>query len=127
MAANQPTVLMPVTGETGIRLDDVLMFLKSPYSGAGTQRELRVQVSTVNSFPSSSAIIDTSLRENDDRAQGDDWAELQLAMYGLAASTLYYLSCMVRNTSNEPSSWASSVSFTTEADPLTAATWTAGQ
>ena len=129
MAADLP-VLWNASAETGVRLDAPYLAVKAPYSGAGTQREARWQVSKTNSFPATAtnAVFDSGLRENDDREQGDDWIEIPvgLDMPGLAAwaaSTTYYVSCLGRNTSSESSSWATAISFTTEAAKVTAATW----
>jgi len=126
MAAGTPSIIYPTNGETGIRLAHVLLALKAPYSGAGTQREVRWQVSTTNSFPATTALVwDSGLRENDDHALGDDWVEVPLPLLAASATT-YYLSCLVRNTSDESSSWATAVSFATETG-LTTAVWEAAQ
>ena len=127
MAADTPTVF-PSIG-AGIRPDDVLQFCKSPYSGAGTQREGRWQIAKVTVFPATGVdlIFDSLLRENDDRAQGDDWIDVETALIPLVPSTTYYVSCMVRNTSSESSSWATAVSFVTMAGETTLAVWRAGQ
>ena len=133
MAAGTPTVLAPAAAEV-VRLETVLAVLKTPYSGAGTQRELRVQVSRTNAFPAwaTNAVFDSLLREDDSHAQGDDWCEVQVGrqLPGLAAwaaATTYYCSALVRNTSSESSSWATAVTFTTAAAEVSASTWRAAQ
>jgi len=127
MSATTPVIICPVTGEVGIRLDDVLLLVKAPYAGSGAtvQTEVRWQASLTNSFPAVAPNLitgaDTLLRENDDRQLGDDWHELWGALLALPPGTLVYISCMVRNDDGDPSAWATAVSVTIEAAPLTSA------
>lgn len=125
MAASTPVIVQPVASEAGIRPDDLLMCVKQTYQGASTQRECRWQISATNSFPASGSnlLFDSLLREDDSLGQGDDWIEIQCSLIPLAIGTTYYLSCLVRNGSNESSSWATGVAFTTTTGLLTAATW----
>ena len=103
MAADTPVLIGEA--ETGVRLDARFQCLKNPYSGAGTQREVRWQLSLTNSFPASGSNLkfDTLLREPDNQDLGADWADVHGAQIPLASSTVYYRSCMVRNTSNQSS------------------------
>ena len=133
MAADTPVVISPAAGDS-VRLDTILSALKNPYSGTGTQVEARWQISRTDSFPASAAnlVHDTLLRENDDHAQGDDWTEIHVGsqLPGLqkwAPLTTYYLAVMVRNSSGQSSSWSASVSFTTAAADVSAATFRSGQ
>lgn len=125
MAAGTPVITQPVASEAGIRPDDVLVCVKQAYSGASTQREARWQVAATNSFPSSGSnlLFDSLLREDDSLAQGDDWIEIQCSLIPLAIGTTYYISCLVRNGSNESSSWATGVAFTTATGLLTSTRW----
>lgn len=129
MAANTPVIWTP-TGQTGVRMDEVLQLVASAYSGASTFRGRRWQVSVTNSFPASSTNVrwDTQARAADSRSQGEQWLEVPLALVmDLAASTVYYVSCMDTNNADEASSWATSISFTTYADTFTSSVFLAGQ
>ena len=128
MAADTPVIWTP-TGMVGVRLDEVLQLVASLYSGASTFRGRRWQVSLTNSFPASSTNVryDTQARAADGRSQGEQWLEVPLALLNLAAGTAYYISCMDTNNADEASSWATSITFTTYADPFTGAVFVAGQ
>ena len=123
MAAGTPTIIYPAGSETGIRTECVLVALKNPYSGAGTQRECRWQLANDSGFGAGTIVWDSLLRENDDREQGDDWVEIPMPLIPAARATVYYLRCLVRNTSGESSSNATAVSFTTESATVTSTTW----
>lgn len=125
MAAGTPTIYCPNATSTGYKLQHVLRALKSPYSGAGAQREAQWDLATDAAF--ASIVWTTKLRENDDLTQGDDWVEIPVPMIPLATATTYYLRVKVRNTSNETSSYATAVSFTMETAPLTSTEWAQAQ
>jgi hypothetical protein len=120
MAADTPVVVAP-DGESGIRLDSTLMALKTPYSGAGTQSEVHWRVGAESGM--TTILWETLLRENDDHWLGDDWVEIPLALIALSPDTTYHLDVRVRNTIPETSSYATSVSFTTEDAAATSARW----
>ena len=129
MAADTPVIWYPRGSPTGVRLDEPMQFIKNPYSGAGTQREVQWQVASDSGFGAATIVFDTDLRENDDHWLGDDWVDFIFpnAVGPLAANTTYYVRCRVRNTSSETSNWSSTVQFTTEATVGTAADWRAAQ
>ena len=114
MAADTPVIILPTASAVlpwGER--DSFQFLKTPYSGAGTQREVYWQIATDSGFAAATIVRATLLRENDDHVLGDDWLDVFPAAIPLAAGTTYYVRVQVRNTSNETSSWSATVTFTT--------------
>lgn len=142
MAADTPVGLYP-DAHTGVYHDEVLQFLKNPYSGAGTQREARWRIASDSGM--TTIVWDSGLRENDDREFGDDWCEVHLVLVddgdawgatgptgrdgraGLAQQTTYYWDVEVRNTSNEISSRSTAKSFTTGRKGTSSANWRATQ
>ena len=128
MAANTP-VLHTLTGAVGVRLDEIMQFIASAYSGASTFRGRRWQISATNSFPAAAANVkfDTQNRAADSLTQGEQWVDVPLGMLALSVNTLYYVSCMDTNNAAESSSWATAISFTTYNDPYTGAVFAAGQ
>ena len=120
-----PVIWNPRTTEAGIRLNEPLIAIKSAYTGAGTQREVRWQLSATSAFPASSTNVrwDSLLRENNDNQLGDDWVEIPVPLLTLTAGGTYYLSCLVRNTSSESSSWATAIEIAFESAPLTSTTF----
>ena len=120
MAAGNPTITMPKTGETGIDPNGLIQLLKIRYDGTGTQVEAQWQIATDGGF--TAIVIDTGLRENDDIEIGDDWYDCHLGYFKLAHSTTYYVHVRTRNSAAETSAYSPLVSFVTAAK-VTPAVW----
>ena len=122
MAVNAFTVLQPVSGETGIDPDARLVLVGSSFSGTGSWRERRWQVSRTNSFPASATnlVWDGQLRVSDGQLFWGQGADAFGDMMRLALGTTYYVSGYDRNDSSLSGAWATASSFTTRSDRLTA-------
>lgn len=124
MAATTPVIIYPEASVTGIKLDARLIFLKNPYSGAGTQREVRWRI--YDDASRTTTLWDSLLTENDDVVCGDDWFILWPSRIPLMSGVTYYLGVLVRNTSDETSSESTLIAFTMETAKLTLDIWTRG-
>ena len=113
-----PGILMPASGETGIR--NVIQFLMSAFSGSPGYQESQWQIATDSGF--TAIVVDTELREPDDWEIGEQWFDCHIGYHRLGQGTLHYARCRYRNTSEEVSAWSATVAFTTETK-VTAAIW----
>jgi len=133
MAADTPTFVFPQSGELGIRLDERLIVLKSLYSGAGTQVEWQIQVSSdvTGAWAAADTVHDTLLRGTHPLINQNDWWVLWPSMWdgekGAQAGEDYILRCRVRNSVPETSSWSGNFKITFETPDLTSATWAEAQ
>lgn len=126
MAANTPVIW--TASATGVR-PEILCVLASVYSGSGTLRGRRWQVSKTNSFPASSPnlVYDTQARASDGISQGSDWVDIPLESLNIAPGDTLYVSCIDTNSVPETSSWATAKSFVIVANQFTSAVWAQGQ